>query len=387
MVWTVRLVSVASFLALAFLFSSSNGPTQLRADTPVSGPIVLYDFSNDEGPIVSDRSGFGRPLDLLVGDQDALRRSPGSLKLLGKTEIRSDQPATKLTEAVRRSGAFTAEVWLQPDGTKAAGPARIVTISRNSNERNFTLGQEGNQFDIRLRTTKTSTNGIPSLATRKGTVKTELMHVVYTFARDGQAHVYINGKAIESQKIAGTTSNWDNSFRLILGDELGGGRPWPGTLHLVALYDRALSGNEVQTHFKAGHKQDATALTLTRDAKRLAELNARHFETNVAPILAQHCLECHDGVTKQGKLDLSTEATAFAGGRDGPAIIPGIPEKSSLWYQVESNDMPKKHPPLSGQEKRHLRQWILNGCNGRSNGSTLRTMFVLVVMAKIVSVV
>lgn len=46
-------------------------------------------------------------------------------------------------------------------------------------------------------------------------------------------------------------ANWDPTFRLALGNELDGGRPWLGELYRVALYDCALTGASVAQHFTA----------------------------------------------------------------------------------------------------------------------------------------
>ena len=51
---------------------------------------------------------------------------------------------------------------LQPANAIQDGPARIVTLSSDPTHRNFTLGQERDAFDVRLRTQKTSANGMPS---------------------------------------------------------------------------------------------------------------------------------------------------------------------------------------------------------------------------------
>ncbi len=50
---------------------------------------------------------------------------------------------------------------------------------------------------------------------------------------------------------------------------------------------------------------------------------ARVFDAEIAPILARHCLECHGRSFQKGKLALSTEDAARAGGVSGPVILPG----------------------------------------------------------------
>ena len=47
-------------------------------------------------------------------------------------------------------------------------------------------------------------------------------------------------------------SNWDHSFPLQLGNEATLDRPWLGKIFLLALYDRALSQQEIQVNWTAG---------------------------------------------------------------------------------------------------------------------------------------
>ncbi len=117
--------------------------------------LALYDFTSAGGAIVQDRSGLAEPLDLRIADPKSVRQSDGALEIVGKTLIRTDKPATRLIEAVRQSGAITIEAWVRTANVGQSGPARMVTLSRNPNERNFTLGQDGDKFEVRLRTTKT----------------------------------------------------------------------------------------------------------------------------------------------------------------------------------------------------------------------------------------
>ncbi len=85
------------------------------------------------------------------------------------------------------------------------------------------------------------------------------------------------------------------------------------------------------------------------------------FEYEIAPLLAKHCLECHDTSRKEGALDLSRKAAAFSGGDSGKAIEPGHGSESELWEIVESDDMPEDRPPLSQREKDLLKRWIDEG--------------------------
>jgi hypothetical protein len=88
---------------------------------------------------------------------------------------------------------------------------------------------------------------------------------------------------------------------------------------------------------------------------------AKAFDAEVAPILARHCLECHGRSMQKGKLALMSERAALAGGKSGPAIVPGKADESLLWEYVDSDEMPRDRPHLSDAEKRTLKRWIADG--------------------------
>ncbi len=328
------------------------------AERSGEGLVALYDFRLAKGNVVKDHSGASPALDLKIENPKNVRRSKGALEVRSKTLIRSGKPAAKLIRAVRRSGEITIEAWVRPANVKQAGPARIVTLSGNSSERNVTLGQDGDKVDVRLRTTKTTGNGIPSLSTRTRSLTTKLTHVVYTRNRGGRARLFINGKPQEEKRIAGATTNWNGNYRLSLANELSKGRPWLGTFHLVAIYSRDLSSGEVAAHFKAGVDARSAKAQLTASGKSSKE---QFFEQEIAPLLSRHCLECHDTVNHKGRLDLSKKSTAFATSKKEIVIVPGKSTESLLWEIVEEDGMPDERDPLSAAEKKLLRKWIDDG--------------------------
>jgi len=72
------------------------------------------------------------------------------------------------------------------------------------------------------------------------------------------------------------------------------------------------------------------------------------FEKKVRPVLVQHCYECHSTTAKKlkGGLAVDSRAALLEGGDNGPAIVPGDPEKSRLIeairYMKVDLKMPKK---------------------------------------------
>lgn len=343
---------IANFIAL---LSTALLVPSVYAQEPAKGVsrglLVLYDFAEGGGQTIHDRSGVGTPLDLAIEQGSGLTWSNGSLVIQSPALMISPRPAGKIIDAVKQSNAMSLEVWLRPASAGQTGPARIVSLSADTGQRNFTLGQDKDFYDVRLRATGSDQNGLPSTSTPPKSLQTSLTHVVSTRDAGGKATVFINGQQVASKIVGGSFSNWDAKYRLSLANEVTKDRPWLGELHFVAIYDRALSPQEVQQNFSAG-----AASRSKNTAKKMVEVAA--FETQVAPLFAKHCLECHDSAIKKGGLDLSRKALALAGGESGKVILPGKSADSLLWESVASGDMPKDRAALSDNEKMALKNWI-----------------------------
>ena len=322
-------------------------PCLLGGTLTAAQPVILYEFNETSAQIL-DTSGVQPAANLSVSDANSVVRKSGSLTIISPTLITSSTPPTKLTEAVQKSGELTIAAWITPANSSQSGPARIVSISKDSSNRNTTLGQDSARFDARFRTDRTDTNGTPSLSTNG--VKTQASFVVFTRSYDGQGTLYVDGRPAGHRNFSGSPKNWDKNYRLALANELTKDRPWLGTYHQVALYASALQENEIAALYKQGHTQ--------KKPQSPAERSEFLFVNHIEPILARHCLECHDSTTVEGELDLSQKKTAFL---DPEIISAGHLNKSLLWESVESDEMPEKRTPLSAEEKRLLREWISTG--------------------------
>lgn len=192
--------------------------------------------SKDDSKILQDGSQVGSPLNLVVEEP---------------SRFASTDPATKLIQAAKASGELTIEAWITPANVPQTGPARIVTLSRDSGQRNFTLGQDGSSFEVRLRTTATDQNGMPALRSPKLATAEERQHVVFTFNSSGVGRLFVNGKPVAQKETGGDLSNWNDDFRLGLGDELSGDRPWDGRFHFVAIYSSALTAKQIKQNFES----------------------------------------------------------------------------------------------------------------------------------------
>ena len=73
--------------------------------------------------------------------------------------LETDGPVTFLTQKVMESNKFTFITTAATANTAQSGPARIISVSNNPYERNFTLAQEGADLIFRFRTVTTGNNG------------------------------------------------------------------------------------------------------------------------------------------------------------------------------------------------------------------------------------
>jgi hypothetical protein len=110
----------------------------------------------------------------------------------------------------------------------------------------------------------------------------------------------------------------------------------------------------------------ATALAAARaaDEPMVSPDQAAFFETRVRPVFVETCGKCH-GVKKQsGGLRLDQRRAILEGGENGPAVVPGDPEKSLLVQAVRRTHEDIKMPPkerLPGPEVEAIAAWVKMG--------------------------
>ncbi|MBN1674992.1 MAG: FecR domain-containing protein [Kiritimatiellae bacterium] len=267
-----------------------------RQPSPGSGPaamppmpdglVALYTFQEGAGTIIGDRSGAGTPLDLSIGNPAMARWLPGGgLALTGPAAIVSRGPAAKIAAACSRVNEVSIELWLKAREPFAWSPRAHPRILANSDASllrwNFELGCSsayapwGTAFVLRLVTSAPGhvpTNPVcTQFISAHGTLSAALTHVIVGRDSNGGVHMYVNGRDATGGtaeydlrraevtrfephffRAGGDLAAWDRSLPLMLGTAPQGERPWLGELYLVAVYARALSGEEAQSQFAAG---------------------------------------------------------------------------------------------------------------------------------------
>ena len=131
--------------------------------------------------------------------------SAGGLAMRGGLII-ADEAAPALLKACRQSNEFTLQTLFRPAGITATGPARIVSFSTDSGQRNFTLGQDRDRLVLRLRTPATGDNGTSPEVTIGKLQPGEPAHVIITY-KPGQLTAYLNGQKVSTPGISGDFRN------------------------------------------------------------------------------------------------------------------------------------------------------------------------------------
>ena len=262
-------------------------PFPIREEaTPFDRPKVLYLFGEKSGDTIHDCSSLGgdgsaaanSDIHLKINKPKSVLQSFGSIAIRENVLISSqgldsqENSAKKIVEAFQKTSEITISAWLKPAKEEQQGPARIVTLSKDTTHRYFTLGHgegrgtKSTNYTVRLRTSKSDDNGLENALNYSKSVTTELTHVVYTLKKHSntksnnthEAKLYINGSEVISKPINASFDDphpWDiddSDIKLALGNEISAfntngrivsarNRIWKGELYEVAIYDQALS--------------------------------------------------------------------------------------------------------------------------------------------------
>lgn len=220
------------------------------------GLIGFWTFNDPNGSaIAADTSGNALPvaLDVEVNPSSGLNPPTflsGTLVVNTFARLLSAEN-THLNGDCIRAGAVTLEVWATPAivNPDPSEPLFVAGLAANVNERNIALLQTGNHWEGRVRTTA-AIDGTPALVSTSIVSSTAFTHIAIV-VDSTQRVMYINDSS-QAVGTPGLLTDWSPNYRMTLVNEAAGGRNWPGTLALVALYDRALTRQEVHQNFQAG---------------------------------------------------------------------------------------------------------------------------------------
>jgi hypothetical protein len=219
-----------------------------------SNIIGLWEFKTGKGSIAYDTSGVEPALNLNLSG-DVTWMGGWGINVRGGKAQGATAASKKLHDLIKATGEYSIEAWVAP-GNVAQEDARIVSYSGGTTTRNFMLGQTLYSYDFFNRSTTTNPNGDPKLTTAAAnqSLQATLQHVVATYDPVNGRRIYVNGVYTGDHDPAGggSLADWDDTFAFVLGNEVSGDRQFQGVFRLVAVYNRALTSQQIQTNFQAG---------------------------------------------------------------------------------------------------------------------------------------
>ena len=152
--------------------------------------------------------------------------------------------AAELRDQLVATDELTASVEFSTTNLDQTGPVRLFTISDGpmTDEVNFHVGLERDDLSIRLRTSCELFNSVKV----RDVVRVDTVHRVDVTWAAGTLKVWVDAVKVQSTSLPwGDLERWDPTYRIIVGDESGGGRRFDGTVHSVTMWDQALDEQSV----------------------------------------------------------------------------------------------------------------------------------------------
>jgi mono/diheme cytochrome c family protein len=216
--------------------------------------IALYEFKTGTGTVAYDTSGVEPALNLTLSGSVTWVGGWG-IDIRGGKAQGTTAASRKLNDLIRATGEYTVEGWVAPANV-VQEDAFIIGYSGGTTVRNFTLGQTMYNYDFLNRATTTGANGTPAHTTPAAAevLQATLQHVVATYDPVNGRRIYVNGVlATQPDPVTpGLLTDWNDTFALVLGNEVSNDRPWQGVVRMVAIHNRALTQAQIQQNFEAG---------------------------------------------------------------------------------------------------------------------------------------
>ena len=293
------------------------------------------------------------------------------------TSIHFDQSALTLSKIKGfLSGEQTFQVFmLLRAGQQEAGSPRLIDLASSQNEAKYTNKRKGFWIGYEDYTLDPDSKGRMRLGVVAGGEATSSQkawdsqpHIVEAvYAGNQRWALYEDGKSVGHGRYQGDVGflGFVGGAQLTIGQHSLSKDPthfFHGDVFEVLVFNRVLHAKEQQQvgQYLAQRLKDQTNYTPQDQTQPL-------FETHIQPLLANKCVDCHQGDEAKGELRLDQLIHLYEGGTSGPILEPGNAQKSFLFHITASKEMPpaSHDTPLTMEELELLRIWIESGAKAK----------------------
>jgi VanZ like family len=142
-------------------------------------------------------------------------------------------------EAAEDAETLGVSLVVRPQSTVQSGPARLLTMSRDAHLRNLTLGQEGGDLVVRLRTEESDLNGLRAgepIARIEDVFHGGRWVAIDLDIRPRELEIAIDGeRALVAGLPESVLATWHPFLSLALGNEMTCDRPWLGEIRAATV--------------------------------------------------------------------------------------------------------------------------------------------------------
>ncbi len=243
------ITSMAQTLEADGIVSSGGG----RFETNL---IAKWEFREGTGTTTADTSGVLPEIPLTLTGEYNWLGGWGVNFINGKAQG-GVSGSSKLFKLITGTGEYSIEAWIAPANVSQE-EAWIMGYAGGIDSRNMLLRQSLYNYELFNRSSVTDDNsaGEPALATSDDAeiAQATLQHVVVTYDPVNGRRIYVNGEFTgDIDPLGGGLLNsWSEAYAVVLGNTTANTNPWSGSMRMAAVYNGALTPEQVVQNFDIG---------------------------------------------------------------------------------------------------------------------------------------
>lgn len=221
--------------------------------------IAMFILSERSNNAVPDFSWYGDPVKLNIADTLALEdNEKEALRISAPNALISlPQYNNKIPAACKNTDELSLECWLKTSENSISGPTTVLTFGNDSSTA-FSLNCQPSPSDINklvysvnLSTKTTGAQGYPTFVTNEAIDPNVLNHIIFSHEKSGVEKFFINGHLVAEGYRPSGFDNWQDTYTLVLANDIDQQQPWLGELYMCSIYNTALTIEDISSNYKA----------------------------------------------------------------------------------------------------------------------------------------